>query len=206
MVSANRCNLILRGNSDRELHQLKRFFPEISQQIRQLYAVVISAVHIQIYKAQICNTLLDLKELCVSVSFIHLNELSFSTIDFSECWFCCDMNRMSVVITAVAQRKKSLSDSWMAGSECRYWPDRKASLWAYLHGAGTRIVPGQFQYKWHILKVSLVWGQNNDVLWYWYMEQPVCLSHTYVHLNLLGCYGYLCKWSGERFAVLYKEM
>lgn len=49
--------------------------------------------------------------------------------------------------TARAQRKKSLSDRWMDGSECRYWPDRKASLWAYLHGAGTGMVPGQFQYK-----------------------------------------------------------
>ncbi|TNN76386.1 hypothetical protein EYF80_013465 [Liparis tanakae] len=39
----------------------------------------------------------------------------------------------------------------MAGSACRNWPDRKASLWAYMHGAGTRMVPGQFQYIWHIL-------------------------------------------------------
>lgn len=23
-----------------------------------------------------------------------------------------------------AQRKNSLSDSWMDGSECKYWPDR----------------------------------------------------------------------------------
>lgn len=51
----------------------------------------------------------------------------------------------------------------MAGSVRRNWPDRKASLWAYLHGAGTRMVPGQFQYKWHILKVSLGRNDRKDV-------------------------------------------
>lgn len=49
----------------------------------------------------------------------------------------------------------------MAGSEWRYCADRYASLCAYLHGAGTRIVPGQFQYKWHILKVNLM-GETSE--------------------------------------------
>lgn len=44
-----------------------------------------------------------------------------------------------------AQRKKSLSQSWGAGSWCSTCPARNASLCAYLQGAGTRMVPGQFQ-------------------------------------------------------------
>lgn len=52
-------------------------------------------------------------------------------------------------------RKNRFSQSWMAGSWCKIWPDRKASLWAYLQGAGTLMVPGQFQYMWHSLKVNL---------------------------------------------------
>lgn len=43
------------------------------------------------------------------------------------------------------QRKKSVSRSWAAGSWCSTCPARKASLCAYLQGAGTRMVPGQFQ-------------------------------------------------------------
>lgn len=83
--------------------------------------------------------------------------------DFHHSWTSAGFSSLLGVVTDAAQRKKSLSDSWMAGSECRYWPDRKASLCAYLHGAGTRMVPGQFQYKWHILKVSLVRGKVNNV-------------------------------------------
>lgn len=119
-----------------------------------------------IYKVQ--NWLLLSLKCTMSMyhSLISMNCLSFSTVCFfCQCWFCCDLNSMFVLVTGATQRKKSLSESWMAGSECRYWPDRKASLWAYLQGAGTRMVPGQFQYKWHILKVSLVRDQsnNNDV-------------------------------------------
>lgn len=102
-------------------------------------------------------------------ALIYSNELFVIRV-FHHSWFCCDLCSLFVAVTAAAQRKKSLSDSWMAGSACRYWPDRKASLWAYLHGAGTRMVPGQFQYKWHILKVSLVWDKNNTMLhvfWNW---------------------------------------
>lgn len=44
-----------------------------------------------------------------------------------------------------AQRKKSLLHSRASGSCCSTCPARKANLCAYLQGAGTRMVPGQFQ-------------------------------------------------------------
>ena len=48
---------------------------------------------------------------------------------------------VSCEVSAVVYRKKSLSHSSMRGSLCRDCPTRKASLWAYWQGAGTRMVP-----------------------------------------------------------------
>lgn len=64
-----------------------------------------------------------------------------------------------------SHRKNRFSHSWMAGSWCKICPDRKASLWAYLQGAGTLMVPGQFQYMWHSLKVNLQAKKKIGSLW-----------------------------------------
>lgn len=135
----------------------------IKYQIKTKLLNDLKTKNLQIYLAFILfMNFLDLTNCQVSTVWkIIIKKLHSQTL-WKQCKPCVTMFSFFSVACA-AQRKNSLSESWMAGSERRYVADRKASLWAYLHGAGTRMVPGQFQYKWHILKVSLVRTESNNV-------------------------------------------